>query len=57
MTWATHCYLSSKPGCLNSPVIAVDAWSPVMKKYRQGKKDINVLEKEHILSCCIGMKP
>lgn len=41
----------------NTPVIAVDAWSPVMEKYRQTKKDNNVLEKERLLSGCIGMKP
>ena len=41
----------------NTSVIAVDAWSPVMEKYRQGKKDNNVLEKERLLSGCIGMKP
>ena len=41
----------------NTSVIAVDAWSPVMEKYRQGKKDNKVLEKERLLSGCIGMKP
>ena len=41
----------------NTPVIAVDAWSPVMEKYRQGKLDNNVLEKERLISGCIGMKP
>jgi quercetin dioxygenase-like cupin family protein len=41
----------------NSPVIAIDAWSPVMEKYRQWKKDINVLEIESLLGGCFGMKP
>jgi mannose-6-phosphate isomerase-like protein (cupin superfamily) len=41
----------------NSPVLAVDAWSPVMEKYRQEKKDNNVLENERILVGCCGMKP
>lgn len=41
----------------NSLVIAVDAWSPVMEKYKQEKKDNNVLAKERIISACIGMKP
>lgn len=41
----------------NSSVIAVDAWSPVMEKYRQGEKDTSALENESILAGCIGMKP
>jgi quercetin dioxygenase-like cupin family protein len=41
----------------NCPVLAVDAWSPVMEKYRQAKKDNNVLAKERILVGCTGMKP
>jgi quercetin dioxygenase-like cupin family protein len=41
----------------NSVVIAVDAWSPVMEKYRQGEKDNCALENEIILAGCIGMKP
>jgi mannose-6-phosphate isomerase-like protein (cupin superfamily) len=40
-----------------SSVVAVDAWSPVMEKYRQRKKGYNVLEEERILAGCIGMKP
>ena len=41
----------------NSPVIAVDAWSPVMEKYRQEKKDNHALANEKILADCTGMKP
>jgi quercetin dioxygenase-like cupin family protein len=41
----------------NISVIAVDAWSPVVEKYRQGKKENNVLEIERTLGDCIGMKP
>ncbi len=41
----------------NSSVIAVDAWSPVMEKYRQGEKDNCSLENEAILVGCVGMKP
>ncbi len=38
-------------------VIAVDAWSPVMEKYRQGKKDKNLLENGSLLAGRFGMKP
>ena len=41
----------------HSSVIAVDAWSPVMEKYRLREKHDSVLEIENRLARCIGMKP
>jgi mannose-6-phosphate isomerase-like protein (cupin superfamily) len=41
----------------NCQVIAIDAWSPVMEKYRQGKNDVVSLEVESIIAGCAGMKP
>ena len=40
----------------NSTVIAVDAWSPVMERYRPREKDSCALENERMLAGCIGMK-
>lgn len=40
-----------------SSVIAVDAWSPVMEKYRRKGKANNALTIEPFLSGCVGMKP
>lgn len=39
------------------PVIAVDAWSPVVEKYRRNPKGHTSLECERILSGGVGMKP
>lgn len=47
----------SVPYTQNSSVIAVDAWSPVMEKYRQGEKRKCKLENERVLAGCYGMKP
>ena len=40
-----------------SSVIAVDAWSPVMEKYKNEAKAYDTLAIEPFLSGCIGMKP
>jgi hypothetical protein len=41
----------------NTSLIVVDAWSPVMEKYRQRKKDNGALETESLIAGCAGMKP
>lgn len=41
----------------NNSAVAVDAWSPVMEKYRGDSKVHYALENESYLSFCIGMKP
>lgn len=41
----------------DSSVIAVDAWSPVVEKYKNKDKRICSLENERLLAGCIGMKP
>ena len=41
----------------NNSAIAVDAWSPVMEKYKGDGKVHYALENERFLSFCIGMKP
>lgn len=41
----------------NISVIAVDAWSPVMEKYRHKVKNKYSWEIESILAGCVGMKP
>ena len=41
----------------DSSVTAVDAWSPVMEKYKNKDKHECSLETESILAGCIGMKP
>ena len=38
-------------------VIAVDAWSPVMEKYKKKGKAYETLAIEPFLSGCVGMKP
>jgi len=40
-----------------SSVIAVDAWSPVMEKYRKKGKAYEMFAIEPFLSGCVGMKP
>ncbi len=40
-----------------SSVIAVDAWSPVMEKYKNKAKAYETLVIEPFLSGCVGMKP
>jgi hypothetical protein len=37
--------------------VAVEAWSPVMEKYKQGKKDYATVEVESLITGCAGMKP
>ncbi|MFC2169529.1 cupin domain-containing protein [Acidobacteriota bacterium] len=41
----------------NNPVIAVDAWSPVVEKYKNKDTNKYAQETERILAGCIGMKP
>ena len=41
----------------DSSVTAVDAWSPVVEKYKNKDKYKCALENERILAGCIGMKP
>ncbi len=43
------------PFTKESSAIAVDAWSPVMEKYRN--KESGVFENESSFAGCIGMKP